>query len=119
MENAFVTVATFSYPHEMFVTKEKLESEGIKCFILNENIITADPFLSNAVGGVKLQVMKQDTEKALEIIKIVNEGIIDVDIDEDDIKLKEENFKREKKLRNGWLIVIIAFVVLFIISVFL
>ena len=45
-----------------------LESEGIECFVKDEAITSAHPFLSNAVGGVKLQVRESHYKRAEEIL---------------------------------------------------
>ena len=69
MENPeLVTVATFTYPYEANLLKGRLETEDIVCFLENENIVTANPFYSNAVGGVQIRVKKEDEQKALKII---------------------------------------------------
>ena len=60
------TIATFTYPAETFVIKSKLESEGIECFIKDELTIQSHNFLSNAIGGLKLQVNPNDVEKLLD-----------------------------------------------------
>ena len=67
--DAFVTVLTVYYPHELAVIRGHLESEGIECFVKDELIAQINPFYSNAVGGVKLQVKQSDVYLALEIIK--------------------------------------------------
>lgn len=56
------------YPTEAYPVMSKLESEGIKCFLDGEHTVSAHPFLSNAIGGIKLNIMESDTEKALEIL---------------------------------------------------
>lgn len=68
------TVATFTFPYEANLLKGRLETEGITCSLANENIVTVNPFYSNAVGGVQLQVRKQDQEKALAIIAETNKA---------------------------------------------
>lgn len=62
-----VTIKTFTDTPEANIIKGHLESEGIKCFLKNENIVNADLALSTAVGGVELQVEEGDRERALEI----------------------------------------------------
>ncbi len=42
------------------IVKGRLESEGIPCFLINENILYAFP----AVSGIKLQIREADKEKA-------------------------------------------------------
>jgi len=62
--NDFITIATFVFPSEMFVARGKLESEGIKCRVLDELTIQSHNFLSQAVGGIKLQVLSADIPRA-------------------------------------------------------
>jgi len=67
--NKFRTVATFSYPAEAVVMKSKLESENIEVFLRDEFTIASDPFATNAIGGVKMDVYTEDFIKALGIIE--------------------------------------------------
>ena len=46
----------------------RLKEEFINCYLLNENSVTIDPFLSNAIGGIKLMVAETQAERALEIL---------------------------------------------------
>lgn len=66
---AFITIKTASYPTELYTCKSLLESEGIQCFIRNENTLQMAPFYSNALGGVQLQVDEEDALHAIEILK--------------------------------------------------
>lgn len=68
-EEQLVILKTYMYPSEAYPLMSKLESEGINCFLDGENTITVHPFLSNAIGGVKLKIRASDQEKALEIIR--------------------------------------------------
>lgn len=47
----------------------RLESEGINCWLRDENTVTIDPILTNAVGGIKLMVAEADAERAIELLK--------------------------------------------------
>ena len=68
MTPRLVTVATFNQPIEAHVVKGRLESEGIETFLADEHVISMNPFYSNAVGGVKVQVAEEDVEEALKIL---------------------------------------------------
>ena len=46
----------------------RLKSEGIDCYIKDENTITIDPLLSPALGGMKLMVLSADLAKANAIV---------------------------------------------------
>lgn len=60
----FVTVAIFTLPTEHPVARAKLESEGIACRVIDEYTIDVYHFISNGVGGIKLQVPATDYERA-------------------------------------------------------
>ncbi len=67
--NNFVTIKTFTYPYEIAIIRGRLESEGIECRVQDELTVQVDPFYSNAIGGLKLQVKESDVKTALEILK--------------------------------------------------
>lgn len=62
-----VTIGQFSQGVEAHLCKTKLESEGIQCFIQDENVISANWLYSNAIGGVKLQAKESDVERVRKI----------------------------------------------------
>jgi len=66
----FTTIKVFEYPHEAQIIRNKLESEGIYVFLKDELTIQTDNFLSNAIGGVKLQVKTKDIKRAKEIVAL-------------------------------------------------
>lgn len=49
---------------EAAMAKGSLESAGIECFLIDDNLIRMDWFYSNFVGGIKLLVNAQDAEDA-------------------------------------------------------
>ena len=67
MESKFFHLASFEYVADVQIVKGKLESEGIPVFLRDENTLNSDPLISNAIGGVKLQVYSRDKERAIEI----------------------------------------------------
>ena len=68
-EEKFITVLTVTYTHEIAVIRGRLESEGITCFVQDEMTVQVNPFYSNAIGGVKLQVLSSDLSRTIEILK--------------------------------------------------
>ncbi|MGB3590625.1 MAG: hypothetical protein WBA16_02980 [Nonlabens sp.] len=64
----FITIAVFSYPAEAVVVKGKLESEQITVYLKDEYSVATDPFATNALGGVKMQVYREDYLKAMAIL---------------------------------------------------
>jgi hypothetical protein len=79
MDN-LVTIMTSTYPHELVILQGRLEAEGIYCFIRDELTAQLNPFVSDAIGGAKLQVREEDAERA---IRILEEGGY---VEEDDYK---------------------------------
>jgi len=55
-----------SYPNyvEAHIDRGVLEEEGIPCWLKDENTVTIDPILTNAVGGIKLMVSQELAERA-------------------------------------------------------
>jgi hypothetical protein len=45
-----------------------LESSGIKALIPDQNTVSVQPFYSNAVGGIRIQVDENDLERAREVL---------------------------------------------------
>jgi len=62
-------IANFTYHADAAVLIGRLESEGIKCFLQNEHLVSANPLLSNAVGGIDVTVRESDAERAIAIVE--------------------------------------------------
>jgi len=65
----FVTIKIFDNPIEAHLLKSKLESEGIPCFLQDENIVSLNPLYNYAVGGIKLNIPSVDLEAAQQILE--------------------------------------------------
>ena len=66
--NRLETIFTSNIPIDCHILKGRLETDGIDCFIFDENIIWVHPFKAVAVGGVKLKVPSDQTQQAKLII---------------------------------------------------
>lgn len=66
---SLVNILSYEYPWEAYVAQGRLAAEGIRSFIFDDGILYANPFLTNAVGGVKLMVHRADVEKSLVILR--------------------------------------------------
>ena len=65
------TLVQFKYytnSHEANRDKQILKNNGLESFIANEQTIQSDWLLSQALGGIQLQVFDDEKEKAIEII---------------------------------------------------
>lgn len=64
-----VTVHSYRDLAEAYAGRALLESEGIQAWIADENLVRTNWFLSNLVGGLRLQVAEQDEAAAREILE--------------------------------------------------
>jgi hypothetical protein len=69
-----VTIRQFRDLPEALLAKGCLESVGIECFLGDENLVRLDWFISNFIGGIKLNVKIADVENAR---KILDEPILE------------------------------------------
>lgn len=71
-----VVYQTFTDPVNAHIIKGVLDSNGIECFISDENIVSVNPLYSQAVGGVKLNVFERDVPMINSLLNagITNEG---------------------------------------------
>jgi len=77
MNPEFYTLAAFEYVADVQILKGRLEADGIPVFLRDENILNSDPLISNAIGGVKLQVYFSDKERATEIYNEIRDYAVD------------------------------------------
>ena len=69
-----VTIQQFRDLPEALLAKGSLESAGIECFLADDNLVRLDWFISNFIGGIKLNVRAADVENAR---KILDEPILE------------------------------------------
>ena len=104
---------------DVHIMKGRLETDGIDCFVFDENIMTLNPLYNIAVGGVKLKVNRVDVDKAKNIIHAVNAQPI-TDANEDIIicpQCHSNNLYSHFKSMKGF-IGIVSAIISFIFSVF-
>ena len=53
-----------------------LKDHGINCYLQDENTVTIDPLLSPAIGGIKLMVADNETDKAIGLLEDAEERYI-------------------------------------------
>ena len=64
----FVVINAYNNYIDAHIARGVLEEEGINCWLKDENTVTIDPILTNAVGGIKVMVYKEQAERAWEIL---------------------------------------------------
>ncbi len=76
----FVTVASFDSPIEAHLAKGRLENEGVPVFIAHENHVWANWVFSQALGGVKVQVLEKNVEAARKVLRKHLKGEYELDL---------------------------------------
>ncbi len=66
--NESVTLRLFRDLPDALLAKGSLESAGIQAYLVDDNMIRMDWFISNLLGGIKLKVRPEDAEGATEIL---------------------------------------------------
>ena len=67
-----VIIQTFDNYFKANVQLTRLRAAGIECYLKDEYVVTIDPFLSNAVGGIKLMVRKSEEHRVRKLIREMN-----------------------------------------------
>jgi len=88
------TIKTFDNAPEAHVFRIKLENSGIDSFLFDEEMITLDPIMNVALGGIKLKVNQIDYDNALSIITEIETSPL---TDENDEILKCQKCRNEFK----------------------
>jgi type III secretory pathway lipoprotein EscJ len=94
-----ITIKAYLGPVEASMMHSILESEDVYSFLKDENSVIMAPYLSNAIGGIKLQVRESDVQKAVDILQEAG-------------YLKEEPETAESGLKSRVVPVIILFALL-------
>jgi hypothetical protein len=77
--NEAVTLRQFRDLPEALLAKGSLESAGIEAYLVDDNMIRMDWFISNLLGGIKLKVRPEDAEAADEILNQPIPEMLDVE----------------------------------------
>lgn len=92
MAEKLVTVATFENSVQAELAKSQLESAGIKAVVIDGNLIDTAWQYTTAVGGVKVQVLESDREKAESLLQNKEPSDFSEDFPDETTELaREEN----------------------------
>lgn len=70
----FVQIRTFDNYIYANIALGMLQDAGINCHLKDEYTITIDPFLSPALGGMKLMVHPSQVQRAIELLEQTERG---------------------------------------------
>ncbi|MBO6515815.1 MAG: DUF2007 domain-containing protein, partial [Bacteroidia bacterium] len=102
--NDLITLKIFDNSMDAHLLKTRLEDAEIPVALFDETFITMDPILSNALGGIKLKIKEEDAERALDILKEIENAPV---INEEDQVVTCPNCNSDKlmtgfKSFKGW-----------------
>ena len=83
--NSLVTIASYTNSLQANIVKGRLQAEGIPATLANEQYINADWLLSNALGGVQIQVPIEYKQQAKELIDSIENGQLEINDNESKI----------------------------------
>lgn len=78
-----VVIRRFENPPQAYLVRERLVVEGIESFLVDEHYVGIDWLLSNALGGVRLVVGREDAVSAAEMLEDFDQGGVDYEPAED------------------------------------
>jgi len=65
----FIQIRSFDNYISAHIRMTMLQDAGINCHLKDEYTITLDPFLSPAIGGMKLMVYPSQAQRAVELLE--------------------------------------------------
>jgi len=74
-----VTLRQFRDLPDALLAKGSLESAGIEAYLVDDNMVRMDWFISNLLGGIKLKVRAEDVEAASEILNQPIPAMVEVE----------------------------------------
>ncbi|MHC4507992.1 MAG: putative signal transducing protein [Planctomycetota bacterium] len=69
MPDKLVTIATFSALVEASMARDQLDAEGVRAVLADAETVGMAWHLTGAFGGIKLQVMAADADRAISILR--------------------------------------------------
>lgn len=103
-----ITIYSSNIPINCYILKGRLETEGVPCFVYDENLTWVHPFKAVAIGGVKLKVPSDKFMQCQKIIDLIAQGKLFDDTGEyhveeilhNEINRKNEILTIKNRIRN-------------------
>lgn len=67
----FSTIYSFDNYIDAQLCLQQLQNENINCWLKDENTVTIDPLLTNAIGGIKLMVHETQKDRATDLLRTI------------------------------------------------
>ena len=69
----YILIKSFDNYIPAHIALGRLKEEYVNCYLQDEYSVTIDPFLSNAIGGIKLMVAETQLDRARQILEDLKE----------------------------------------------
>ena len=96
-------VKTFDNYFNANIILTKLQAAGIECYLQDEFTVTIDPILSNAIGGIKLVVKKEDGAETLRLPIVVGTPTAGAKVSQKEITLTKDGVQVKMNATNGFI----------------
>ena len=73
MDSKTIILKTYENLTEANFDKHMLEENGIACFLSDYNVVQLYPMFSSPFGGIKLHILEENEEKALQLLDQIHE----------------------------------------------
>src|SRR5437016_12351611 len=68
-DDRLITLTSFWTAPDAHIARIRLATSGVECYLFDENIVSIDWALANAVGGVKVKVRRRDAGAAMALLE--------------------------------------------------
>ncbi|WP_214071073.1 DUF2007 domain-containing protein [Mucilaginibacter sp. dw_454] len=68
MQDKIVTLSSYYDLMEAEIILGRLKANDIQCFIADDNVMSANPFYNQAMGGIKIKVFEHDLELCRQVL---------------------------------------------------
>jgi hypothetical protein len=99
----YVQLSRYMAPLEAYLLEGRLQAEGVAAHLCGVKTIETDPFLWNAMGGVRMFVPRQQFQRACEILADIEAGKYDV---EEETLVSRRSDIDVVKRRFGWMVIL-------------
>lgn len=99
MDVKLVTVATFFEAPQARIAQNVLKEAGIRAVLTDESVVAMDWLLGNAVGGIKVQVLEPDADRAVSVLeRELGDDSEQQEIDEEELAAEAEAAEPEEPI---------------------
>lgn len=108
--NTFIEIRSYDEYVSAHIAMGRLEEDGIRVWLKDEHTLSINPAMTHALGGIKLMVLRDQAERANEILRTID---IEAKKSNPCPKCGSQNVELINSVRHkkGWLAAIIAILV--------